>query len=223
MIHSKKLSLKDAATLAGVSKVTLWRLVQRGELEASIDGTGTKNRYEIEEETFLKWLETFRRNGNGSEKRFKPSSETDEDVSQVVSETPIDSMKHFFQQTETVCETVEMVSADLHRLALDMAKQALENTRKAEERAERAERQLNALSGQLIQYQQVLEERTQSLQEKESLAKRAELLAQENATQLSIYEQEKQQWLDELEISKQRVNWLEKRVPRWVRGLFGAG
>jgi hypothetical protein len=220
MFHGKKLSLKDAAARAGVSKVTLWRLVQRGALEAELDDSGSKSRYQIDEETFQKWLETFR---PYEVERFSEEPETLGNVSGDPVETTVETEKRFFQRTETVCETVEMVSAELHRLALETARQALESARKGEERAERAERQLTSLSGQLIQYQQVLQERAESLQEKEALAQQAQLLAQENELKLQRYEQEKLQMLEELETTRSRVNWLEKRVPRWVRGLFGAG
>jgi excisionase family DNA binding protein len=208
------LSLKQAAELAGVSKVTLWRLVTKGEVEATQD---EKGRYLIRRETFLKWRETLQETlqetiqetAREAEKRFSNDRET-------MHEAPV---KH----TETAYETVEMVPADLHRMALENIRQALENARRAEERAERAERQMKALGGQLIQYQQVLQERAESLFEKEARVKQAELLERENAERLSLYEQEKQQWALEVETAKSRVNWLEKRVPKWVRGLFGAG
>jgi len=47
-------------------------------------------------------------------------------------------------------------------------------------------------------------------------------LAEENRRHQELWEAEKEQLLSELRTHKERVNWLEKRVPRWVRGLFGA-
>lgn len=225
-----RITLKEAAELAGVSKVTLWRLIQKGELDASQD---EKSRYTLTRETVLKYRETFHGNDANPQKRFTETpdaimetsngfqdrSETPQSPGNVT-ETPETTEKRF---PETVYETVEMVSADLHRLALESARHALESARRAEERADRADRQMEILSGQLIQYQRALQERAESLAEKEAIAKQAELLVEENTQRLSLYEQEKHQWLQELETTKTRVNWLEKKVPKWVRGLFGAG
>lgn len=219
-------TLKEAAELAGVSKVTLWRLVQKGELEASQDDKG---RYTLERETVMKYRETLQRNTPNSAQRFNGQPETpesfpapNETASNVSQPEPETIQPRSSSVSEAVYETVEMVSAELHRLALESARHALESSRRAEDRADRAERQMEILSGQLIQYQRALQERAESLAEKEAIAKQAVLLAEENAQRLSLYEQEKHQWLLELETTKTKINWLEKKVPRWVRGLFGA-
>lgn len=219
----EQFTLKEAAELAGVSKVTVWRLVQKGELAATQDDKG---RYTLERETVLKYRETLHKNDDSHAKRFEETPETTKETeaststsSSNVTETPAE---RFARAPETPYETVEMVSSELHRLALESARHALESTRRAEDRADRAERQMEALSGQLIQYQRALQERAESLAEKEAIAKQAEILAEENAQKLSLYEQEKQQWALELETAKTRINWLERKVPRWVRGLFGA-
>lgn len=219
----EQFTLKEAAELAGVSKVTVWRLVQKGELAATQDDKG---RYTLERETVLKYRETLHGSEGDSAKRFGRQVETPEETGPSASDTASNVTEtfpeRFTRSPETTYETVEMVPSDLHRLALESAHHALESTRRAEERADRAERQMEALSGQLIQYQRALQERAESLAEKEAIAKQAELLAEENAQKLSIYEQEKQQWTLELETAKSRINWLERKVPRWVRGLFGA-
>jgi len=207
------LSLKEAAALAGVSKVTLWRLVSRGVIEASLDD---KKRYAIDREVFQKWKESL------PETSQETDSESNAGTFNVKIETPGEAQKRFSGQLEMRAETVEMVPGDLHKLALETARNALECMRNAEDRAARAERQMESLSGQLIKYQNVLNEKAESLIEKEAYVKQAEMLASENEARLSLYEQEKHQWLSELETAKNRVNWLEKRVPRWVRGLFGA-
>lgn len=214
-----RFTLKEAAELAGVSKVTLWRLVQKGELEASLDDRG---RYTLERETVMKYRATLQRNEPELTKRFGNEPETSPVKSNASESEPEIVESRFGKAPETGYETVEMVPAELHRIALESARHALESSRRAEDRADRAERQMEALSGQLIQYQHALQERAESLAEKEALAKQAELLANENAQRLSLYEQEKQQWMLELETAKSRINWLEKKVPRWVRGLFGA-
>lgn len=218
MIQSQ-FTLKEAAELAGVSKVTLWRLVQKGELEASLDDRG---RYTLERETVLKYRATLQRNEPDHAKRFTSEPEAPFPQGNVSEAAPEIIENRFSNASETPYETVEMIPAELHRIALESARHALESSRRAEDRADRAERQMEALSGQLIQYQHALQERAESLAEKEALAKQAELLAEENSQRLSLYEQEKQQWMLELETAKSRINWLERKVPRWVRGLFGA-
>lgn len=215
------LTLKEAAELAGVSKVTLWRLVQRGSLEAVLD---EKKRYTISLKALQKWMETFQR---GGEKRFSGVNETETETFPL----PEDGVKRFKETPEATVpgceafqtETVEMVSADLHRVALESTRYALECVRRAEERAGLAERRLESLGGQLLQYQNVLSERSESLAEKEALCRAADALALENAQRMEQFEAEKADLLEKLRVSQSRVEWIERRVPRWVRALFRAG
>mgnify|MGYP003374957875 CR=1 FL=1 len=51
----------------------------------------------------------------------------------------------------------------------------------------------------------------------------ARRLAEENAKKLQEFELEKAALTERLKMSENRVDWLEKRVPRWVRSLFRAG
>ncbi len=105
-----------------------------------------------------------------------------------------------------------------------------------------AERAKIALEVQLTQYQRVLCENAESLAEERALrlswqARSEELktqvetpsvneaeeeLRRHNESQKLLWESEKAELLQSVEIHKRRVEWLEKRVPRWVRGLFGA-
>lgn len=221
------LTLKEAAELAGVSKVTLWRLVQRGALEAVID---ERKRYTISREVLQKWMETFQ----GDSKRFivTPNEEVASEAEAFQFQS--NGLKRFgetlHEAIETPCsgeafqgETVEMVSADLHRVALESTRCALECARRAEERAGLAERRLESLGGQLLQYQNILSERSESLAEKEALCRAAETLATENAQRMEQFEAEKADLLEKLRMSQSRVEWIERRVPRWVRALFRAG
>ena len=218
------LSLKEAAVIAKVSKVTLWRSVQKGDLVAIMD---EKNRYMLERETLQKWCETFQ---GETAKRFTKTSETTEiprETFHEEDETECNASEEPPETTETfhgkVYETVEMVSADLHLVALETTRHALESARRAEERAERTDRRLEALTGAVSQYQMVLGERAESLAEKDAMVLAAQALAEENARKLEEFEAEKAALVERLKMSENRVDWLEKRVPRWVRSLFRAG
>lgn len=112
-----------------------------------------------------------------------------------------------------------------------------------------AERSKVGLEAQLSQYQRVLSEQAESLAEERALrltlesrsqgqlspaqsaesfaerevqARQADLLREENLRNQELWQAEKAQLMGELTYHQERVNWLEKRVPRWVRGLFGA-
>jgi hypothetical protein len=87
---------------------------------------------------------------------------------------------------------------------------------------ERAQLQMESLRHELLSTRRVLTEQAESLAEKEALARQARLLEEENRQVREVWEQEKMQLLAEVKTHRERVNWLEKRVPRWVRGLFGA-
>lgn len=96
---------------------------------------------------------------------------------------------------------------------------------------EQAQRGRLNLEMQLKQYQLVLGEQAESLSEErarrlsvESEVDRArQELEEENARKLQEFEAERAQLVERLKLSESRVDWLEKRVPRWVRALFRAG
>jgi excisionase family DNA binding protein len=52
------ISVRDAAQLAGVSRTHVWRLIQRGEVEALRIGENGPIR--VDAEAFLRWLDTRR-------------------------------------------------------------------------------------------------------------------------------------------------------------------
>ena len=57
---------------------------------------------------------------------------------------------------------------------------------------------------------------------KARLEEQSRLLADENARRLSEFEAEKGELTLKLREATGRVDWLEKRVPGWVRKMFGA-
>ncbi len=96
-------------------------------------------------------------------------------------------------------------------------------------RMEQTERVRVTLEVQLGQYQRALAENAESLLEANALRQSAELrlqdeerLLRDNLRNQELWAQEKDQLKAELELKSRRVDWLEKRLPRWVRGLFGA-
>lgn len=132
-----------------------------------------------------------------------------------------------------------LASMELAREQLERAQRLLEAERKRSDESERlalqAERGRMALEFQLGQYQRALGEQADSLIEERAARLQAQALAdsresdevrtlaEENARQLQEFEQEKAALTERLKMSENRVDWLEKRVPRWVRSLFRAG
>ena len=116
----------------------------------------------------------------------------------------------------------EMALAGL-RTAQEQTAQVLDQLRVAQESRERSERQLELVRGEYRQAQLALTETAESLSQREALWRQSEAeLKQHNEHQMALWEAEKEEIVRDLETSRKRVDWLEKRVPRWVRGLFGA-
>jgi excisionase family DNA binding protein len=225
----KHLSLKEAAARAGLSKVTLWRIVQKGELTAHKEEHAGKERYLIDAEVFHNWLEVFQ--GVSHPLRREDLKHLNETI-----ETPLETPNPSFriiqrsdetpqdppETTQGTIETMEMIPADLHKLALESMRTMSTMAKQSQERADSAQRQLDSLTTQLFQYRQTLTEQAESLQEKATRQKHLELLAEENARQLADFEATKTQLQEQLVLSQKRVAWLEKRVPNWLRKLLRA-
>ena len=172
--------------------------------EALQDGT-----YEVGEAPSAKWAEA------GHAKRVKPpeASEVLQDGTYEVGEAP--SVK-WLEAGRTTQDGPLM--------------KALEMLQEQSEEVRRLERQGVALQYELSSYRRALAESAESLAERDALRKqieseslRAESLTLENAKLREIFEAEKASLTEEVRLSKSRVDWLEKRVPRWVRSLFRAG
>lgn len=118
--------------------------------------------------------------------------------------------------------TTEMALAGL-RTAQEQTAQVLEQLRTAQDLRERAERQLDLVRGEYRQAQLALTESAESLNQREAHWRQSEAeLKLHNEQQMAMWEAEKAEMLKDLDTASRRVQWLEKRVPRWVRGLFGA-
>ena len=83
--------------------------------------------------------------------------------------------------------------------------------------------QLERAQHELRTTQNVLTEQAESLAEKEAIAKQAALLMEENCQSLERWESERAALVESLKESRLKVEWFERRVPRWVRRVFGLG
>lgn len=212
-----RIGLKQAAEKLGVSKDTLWRAIRREELEAERDHGPSGTQYWLSWEKVEDWWEN-RRNGKRAEEAPQAS---DNIVGRVVMEFPPQASQASEEPDEVLeapqvevlsalatPEAVAVVPAEVHLQALRLV--------------ERAQLQVEAMRYELNSTRKVLTEQAESLAEKEARAREAELLREENQNNLALWEAEKAQLVSELTHHRERVNWLEKRVPGWVRGLFGA-
>ena len=118
--------------------------------------------------------------------------------------------------------------------------EALRMLENAHSELRRLERQSTALGCELQLYRQSISENAASIAEREafrlqaqaleaekealeeSLRLQAKALEEENRERLERWESEKAQLTEQLRATSSRVVWLEKRVPTWVRKLFGA-
>lgn len=191
------------ASVAGVSRDTLRRVIQRGELPALLVTGKTGPQFEVEQTDVEVW----------AQKRLTayPQWQEDEQATQVQQE-------EVPQATQAPGE----VGAEERGGGLSLRLATLEDSHRDQSLA----LVRLAIQQDLIQSVQKWKERAGSSKSKVSklrkqLAEVAEL-AEENRRSQQLWEAEKEQLISELRTHQERVNWLEKRVPRWVRGLFGA-
>ena len=212
---NERLNLTEAAKLLGVSVATARRLVFKNELQAFKVQRGDKERWEVSK------AEVFRLKREGFS--MNASEDTKPDFIGEADEV---------KPSENASRTIP-VEAHLEALKLlGRLQDKVEEERRLREQAERARL---AMDWQMNQYRNALSEQAESLAEAQAMRKVAEaqveeresselaLLAEENARLMQEFEAEKAALTDRLKMSENRVDWLEKRVPRWVRSLFRAG
>lgn len=212
---SERFNLTEAAKILGVSVATARRLVFKNELQAFKVQRGDKERWEVLQS------EVFRLKREGF--NVKTPEDTKPDF---VGE--VDEMKPSGNASKTI-----PIEAHLETLKLlGRLQDKVEEEQRLREQAERARL---ALDWQMNQYRNALSEQAESLAQAQAMRKVAEaqvdkressertLQAQENARLMQEFEAEKAALTERLKMSESRVDWLEKRVPRWVRSLFRAG
>lgn len=207
------ISLKDAADLVGVSRPTLFRAVQRAELPMRTAHIGKTKKILVSKDAVLQWASSREHIEYGGELVDEPGAQQSEQPSEQVAQREHN-------------EHVPLVAhLDLVRLLEDTQVRLLDAT----ERAHRAERQADLMRMELGATRNVLTEQAQSHHERQAelrqleatQAERDELVA-ENRRRQELWEAEKAQLVQDLHTHQNRVNWLEKRVPQWVRKVFGA-
>ena len=193
---NKPLGLKEAAEQVGMSRDTLRRAIQRGELPALLTTGKTGPQFHVEPEELRLWME----------RRTTTYSQVQEESGQAQQAThegaqaqhdPGDVLLD--QRLALLEESHRDHSLALVRLA--MHQDLVESVQRWRDRADASKAKVRKLRKQLAEVSE---------------------LEQENHKRQQLWEAEKAQLLGELRTHKERVNWLEKRVPRWVRGLFGA-
>ena len=212
------ISLREAAELAGVSRPTLFRAVQRGELLIKTENSGKSRRILVSRESLRAWTCS----------REQPSVQPSEQAEQI-NEQP---------EQQQIAELVPLIAhLDLVRILEETQLRLLDVT----ERAHRAERQGDLMRMELMATRNCLTEQADSLFEKQAAVKQKEEILEEsrrqqaeweqerakleaeNEARLAAFEQEKAELVERLKMSETRVSWMEQRVPRWVRSLFRAG
>lgn len=197
------LGLKEAASVAGVSRDTLRRAIQRGELPALLVTGKTGPQFEVDQADVEVW----------AQKRATayPQWQEDEQAAQAQQEEPAQGAQG--QQSdagETVGGELSLRLANLedsHRdqslalVRLAIQQDLFQSVQKWKDRAGSSRAKVSKLRKQLAEVAE---------------------LAEENRRRQELWEAEKERLISEIRTSQERVNWLEKRVPRWVRGLFGA-
>jgi excisionase family DNA binding protein len=214
-MHFERIGLKQAAERLEVSKDTLWRAIKRKELEAERDHGPSGTQYWLVWSEVEAWWENRKdrkRLEEASQVLEAPQTPTFRSVEVVVPQAPSQvyaAPAAPAVEVFTALEAPAVVPVEVHLQALRLV--------------ERAQLQAESLRHELLSTRRVLTEQAESLAEKEALARQAQLLEEENLQARKLWEQEKEQLLAEVKTHRERVNWMEKRVPRWVRGLFGAG
>ena len=201
------ISLREAADLAGVSRPTLFRAVQRGELLIKTENSGKSRRILVSRESLSAWTCS----------REQPSVQPSEQTEQM-NEQP---------EQQQISELVPLIAhLDLVRVLEETQLRLLDVT----ERAHRAERQGDLMRMELMATRNCLTEQADSLFEKQATMKQKEeileesrrqqadweqeraKLEEENEARLAAFEQEKADLVERLKMSESRVSWMEQRL-----------
>lgn len=199
-IPMSMLGLKEAANLAGVSRDTLRRAIQRGELPALLVTGKTGPQFEVDQADVEVWVQ--------KRATVYPQWE-DEQATQAQQDLLEDAQVQVQSEAGGTSELSLRLSSleDSHRdqslalVRLAIQQDLLQSVQRWKERAGSSKAKVRKLLTQLAEVAE---------------------LAEENRRRQELWEVEKEQLMAEIRTRQERVNWLEKRVPRWVRGLFGA-
>jgi excisionase family DNA binding protein len=212
-----RIGLRQAAEQLGVSKDTLWRAIRRDDLQAERDHGPSGTQFWLSWEKVQEWWD-----GRRDRKRLGEVPQAPEASEIIVGRVVMEFPSQAPQDTEELlaAPTVEVFSE--HAAPAAPATVPAEVHLQALRLVERAQLQVESMRFELHSTRRALSEQAESLAEKDARVRQAELLKEENLRNQDLWQAEKAQLVSELTHHKERVNWLEKRVPRWVRGLFGA-
>lgn len=218
MRNSELLPLKEAAMVAGVSRPTLFRAVQKGELPAQSEpGQNGKLRYLLSRHEVENWSRLRREtelphvHRQGTTEQREPILDAQWELVEQEDEQEEPTTNASERSPERLNEEYEPtmnipVSVHLHLV----------------NELRRMERESLSLAVELSRHRLALAENAESIVEREARARQAEAIAEQNAEQLAQFELERAELTERMKTMETRVNWLEKRVPRWVRAMFGA-
>lgn len=192
MLTERRLSLREAARRIGRSKDTIWRAVQKGELEADIVDAATGRRMFLDPVALDAW---YRGRETSVATRLNETRDATPGETHATTRTAVcdacDGSGEAAATVETACETSReaaetvgetpfeqpSVPLEAHLQALRMLENAHQAQAAAQDEARRLERQVLALHFQLAQYQRALTENAESIAEREARARTAEARA----------------------------------------------
>ncbi|MBV6418478.1 MAG: hypothetical protein CMLOHMNK_03342 [Steroidobacteraceae bacterium] len=204
--------------VAGVSRPTLFRAVQRGELPAQSEPSQNgKLRYLLSRHEVERWS----RLRQEAELPHVHKQETVEQREQV-----LDAQWELIEQNGEPAEPSRVPSERSHEQVNDDYEPTMNIPVSVHlhlvNELRRMERESLSLAVELNRHRLALTENAESIIEREARARQAEAIAEQNAEQLAQFERERAELIERMSTMETRVNWLEKRVPRWVRAMFGA-
>ena len=204
--QNKLLSLKDAAAVAGVNRMTIWRAAVKGDIEhLAQEQSGKKKAIFVRRESLLAWIES---------RPVQPGLEVTEQVAHV--EHGATNGVAQGEQIEQPPVTSELALQVINK-ALDRAEQAEQRFENALARAELAERQAEALKLELRSYQRVLSEQAESLAEERAcrltLEQQQQLQLEKRVSSETVLER-----LPEPATSTKHEGGWGKRLRRWFTG-----
>lgn len=234
----KLLTFTEAAAFAGVSVKTIHKHVKLGKIETVDSPFGRR----IAESVLTPYREFWGTKGNTQE----PLVDTEETQS-----LPIDTAQEQLgapesnrQRTgENDRERERSVPLEAHLAALAFAErrilEAQAQLEKERDKAALAGRMQLALEMTLRQHQTVLGEQAESLAEERARRLQSEArlecvpevfspderdeLETESRRLQEQFEADRAELTEKLRLTQSKVEWMEQRVPRWVRKLFRAG
>jgi excisionase family DNA binding protein len=238
-LMSDLLSVKQVADLFGISKDTVLRAIQRGDLVAEFEQGPTGAQYLTSDRAAHEWWERrkirVRRKIDQNDTVSKVDDLFGEDeppqAAQEIFESAAVAAHQFIpDQPEPVKESQATQdnfeyaphAVQVYTQLAAPASVPMEVHLQALRLVERAQIQMDSLSMELNSSRRMLSEQAQSLAEKSAMQAEIAALKEENERRLSMWEREKAELSEHLSTSKTRVDWLEKRVPRWLRRMCGA-